>query len=433
MHSSPTIAILGGTLNAGNRGVSALGLATIAQLHRHAPHVKMIVQNSTLRGSRERILVDGEIDRFFVEPIFLHGSKRLRDRCGTRLLSAAGTLAATLPSSLGNRICGISPSLVKLRQADWILDISAGDSFSDIYGWKVFEDQVAIKRLGLRLGVPLTLLPQTYGPFISTRARRIALDVIRQCALVATRELEGLEELDVLAGKPLPPSQFVQCPDVAFSLDAIPTDLENEPWVRNHRAESFIGLNISGLLFYGVRDFGLRLSYSELVRRSIEWAINEAKCNVLLVPHVWPHQRKTSEGPDISDLKACLQILQELGPKYGDKLGMLNGEYNSAEIKWLIGHCNFFIGARMHACIGALSRCVPTATLAYSKKASGVMDLARISGTVVDARGVSVEECLHQIKAIYDNRESMRTTLNITMPHVLRNIDKFFASLASSL
>jgi len=43
---------------------------------------------------------------------------------------------------------------------------------------------------------------------------------------------------------------------------------------------------------------------------------------------------------------------------------MIGWPYGPSETKFLIGHCDFFVGARMHACIAAVSQYVPAVTLA---------------------------------------------------------------------
>ena len=45
---------------------------------------------------------------------------------------------------------------------------------------------------------------------------------------------------------------------------------------------------------------------------------------------------------------------------------------NAVQVKYLISQCRFFIGARTHATIAAWSTHVPTVSIAYSVKATGL-------------------------------------------------------------
>lgn len=82
---------------------------------------------------------------------------------------------------------------------------------------------------------------------------------------------------------------------------------------------------------------------------------------MLLTPHVFGTHGE-------SDSVVCERLLEELNGKYKDSLGLVRGSYNQSEIKQVIGMCDFFLGARMRACIAAASRNVPVVPIAYSGK-----------------------------------------------------------------
>ena len=73
-------------------------------------------------------------------------------------------------------------------------------------------------------------------------------------------------------------------------------------------------------------------------------------------------------------------------------------------MKTLIGKCDVFVGSRMHACIGAVSQCVPTVSLAYSDKFKGVMAPLGESSVVVDLREATFEDTENAINGLFDNR-----------------------------
>ena len=50
----------------------------------------------------------------------------------------------------------------------------------------------------------------------------------------------------------------------------------------------------------------------------------------------------------------------------------MSNRLSAAETKWLIARCAVFVRARTHATIAAISSCVPTLSLAYSRKARGL-------------------------------------------------------------
>ena len=81
----------------------------------------------------------------------------------------------------------------------------------------------------------------------------------------------------------------------------------------------------------------------------------------------------------------------------------------------------------MHACIAAVSQCVPSVTLAYSKKAAGVMSLAGIPEAVVDLRSLSGEDAVATVARACDTREETKAALRQNIPRVKSLVADFFS------
>ena len=62
---------------------------------------------------------------------------------------------------------------------DFIGEICGGDSFSDIYGIRRFIFTVIPDIIAIFLNKSLILLPQTYGPYKSLIAKKIAYFIIK--------------------------------------------------------------------------------------------------------------------------------------------------------------------------------------------------------------------------------------------------------------
>ncbi|NJL30325.1 MAG: hypothetical protein HC898_01105 [Phycisphaerales bacterium] len=93
------------------------------------------------------------------------------------------------------------------------------------------------------------------------------------------------------------------------------------------------------------------------------------------------------------------------------------------------GRCELMIGARMHACIGAVSQGVPTLTLAYSKKAAGVMGVLGNAAPVLDLRTINLTQAMDEIKQCWENRRELRAGLAAGLPAVHRQISEFFTGV----
>ncbi len=397
------LVLLGGELGAPNLGVSALGESALSLIRGVCPESQVRVNRSSFDAPHAlRFGRPGE------DSLFLHASSRLRDRCGTRFVSTVAGLSRWIDM---DRLRGIrmwSPTVERILSADVIADLSAGDSFSDIYPNSQFLAQVRFKRMALGLGKPLFLMPQTIGPFLSPWARRQAIAILDRAALVMTREQGGIDELDELLGGRINDARFVECPDLAFTLDPVEVGEGVEP-AFNGIDGSPVGVNVSGLLYASSQAFGLKADYARFVHELIAWLIEYEERTVVLVPHVYSDAAEpTASDADRSDTLACERVVTHFAGRFGDRLRIVEGRYLPSQVKSLIGRCDFFVAARMHAGIGAVSQAVPTAVLAYSKKVRGVMELAGVPEGVVDARELSFEGCLDAVQTIYGGREALR-------------------------
>ena len=143
---------------------------------------------------------------------------------------------------------------------------------------------------------------------------------------------------------------------------------------------------------------------------------------MLLIPHVFG-----SAGE--SDTPVCEKTYEALKPRYGDSMALASGPYDLGEVKHIIGLCDFFVGARMHACIAAVSQSVPVVPMAYSDKFVGVMQTIGIEANVVDLRKMDEEEIFNVIERAFEHRAEVRQQLSSTMPQVKKSVLSLFEGI----
>lgn len=425
----PRLCVLGGAISTGNLGVSSLGVATVRGVLGVLPDARVTLQNSRRDAAIAISLGDRQVE---LATTRLHEADKLRARAGTRHLRLLTGVHRHLPGPLKRWLCSTNRTFDQLVHTDLVLDLSAGDSFSDIYGPRIMKAMADLKLLILEMRKPLVLLPQTFGPYRSEHARQLAREVLGRCALVATRDSRGEDQLRQVLGGWLP-DRVVTCPDVAFTLDPVPVAREREPFALDRTDErQLIGLNVSGLLLLSEQRFGLKEPYSKLIRAIVDWALSDPDRRLLLIPHVISRVPPPSDPSlyrrtgDVSDTLACRTVRQTLPVGLADRVGCLGWPYNESETKYLIGTCNFMIGARMHACISAVSQAIPTVTLAYSDKAAGVMGHVGPYAPVIDLRRHSVRDCVESIDHWYARRHELRAGLPEIASRLRAQVDQFF-------
>jgi polysaccharide pyruvyl transferase WcaK-like protein len=423
------IGVLGGAQDTANLGVNALGRAATRLIEQSLEGAQVSLQQHR-RAATPLTQGRAAASRTFC----LHASTRLRDRCGTAHVGLLGRLARRLPAQVQKRVRLRNETLDALCQCRWVGDISAGDAFSDLYGPGMFEHQAAVKELVLDLGLPLILLPQTFGPFERPAVRRRARAIFQRSSLVVTREANGLEELATLMKQDLD-ARFRHCPDVAFALEPVAVPADREPWMeRTSSGRPLVGINVSGLMYFQGEQFRWQLDYPALIDRLIELAIDDWDAQVVLIPHVLPKLwSKNPHARPIDDLAASEDVAARLAPRFCSRLNVVRSRYDADEMKYLIGQCDFFVGARMHACIGAVSQGVPTALLAYSKKAPQVMALAGAQDVVVDPRSADLDECIDQIRERFDRRDALAHELGAAMVGTRRKLQEFFQTTLATV
>jgi polysaccharide pyruvyl transferase WcaK-like protein len=426
-----SIVLLGANFETGNMGVNALAVSAIRCVLDRYPDANISLLEYAKHASTRMLRVNGRPVE--ISLVNMRFSKRFYLTNNIAMLLIFALAARLIPSvRWRERFLMRNKCLSAVLEADFIGSIAGGDSFSDIYGLRrvlyVTLPQVLVVLLNRRL----LLLPQTIGPFKSTLVRSLARFVMRRAEHIYCREREGVSEVRRLLGACAAVKKCTFCYDMAFVLEPrAPSQLQIAGLGEGlDEKNEVVGLNVSGLLYIGGYNrnnmFGLRADYRELIERVIHLLISECGCSVVLVPHVFGDKADSE-----SDVAACNRVYNTLGGQYGSRLGVIRGNYTESEIKYAIGQFDFFIGSRMHACIAALSQCVPSVAIAYSDKFVGTLQCASPEPVVVDARTMDLETLLQEIRTCFSNRERTRARLQCSIPAVRQAVLESFPVLAA--
>lgn len=276
-------------------------------------------------------------------------------------------------------IMGRIGALKAIRGADFTIDISEGDSFSDIYGFKRFFYHFGTKATSVLSGTPLIIAPQTIGPFNNAIVRFLARWVMNKSQAVFARDGQSYAFIESM-GTRSRKSEYI---DVAFAL----------PYSRDQRSDDgfcHVGLNVSGLLYRdgytGKNEFGLKFKYKNLTDAIINYFRSVPGVKLHIVPHV------LSPGSLDDDLDPLADILAQhpdliVAPRFS----------SASQAKSYIAGLDFMIAGRMHACIAAFSSSVPVIPIAYSRKFNGLFDTLQYP-YYIDGKADSEDDALAKIK-----------------------------------
>ncbi len=243
-----------------------------------------------------------------------------------------------------------------IKNSNLVVDFTLGDSFTDIYGLSRFVTGTIPKYMTVFQKKKIIMGPQTIGPFNNAIVRHLAKRVLRKIDRVYCRDKKSLFYAKHVLNK-----RCLLTTDIAFSLPADLDFLNNIEFSSRKK----IGINVSALLwflgYYKSDHIKLKLDYQEYIIKLIEFC-NDKNFEIHLISHVIYNQ-----GGKSDDYTAALQVKRKftnviLAPRFE----------NPMQAKAYISKMNCFIGARMHATIGAISMNVPTIPVAYSRKFTGL-------------------------------------------------------------
>ena len=160
-----------------------------------------------------------------------------------------------------------------------------------------------------------------------------------------------------------------------------------------------VGINVSGLLFAGGytgrNEFGLKMDYAALIRELVAHFTAMDDCRVHLISHVIRPDASVAREDDHA---AALRLAEEFPSVIVETPA---GDPGAAKSQ--IAAMDFFLGARMHACIAAFSSGVPVIPMAYSRKFIGLFGTLGYD-RVADCRTEEAGEVFRKIVDGYRDR-----------------------------
>ncbi|MBP1838706.1 polysaccharide pyruvyl transferase family protein [Formosa algae] len=375
---SKNIVLLGASLESDNRGVNALGIGALTLLKYN---YKSINPNIITLGPQEKT-----VEKY----IWVDNNKLLVKihYFNSKTLYFASLTSYRSPST--NKLINI------INESDLFYDINEGDSFSDIYGFKRILRHFADANLVLKLNKELVFLPQTIGPFNTLIGKILSKQILSRLNKIYVRDEKFVHNLNQLGLK------FTKTIDMAVYMSPSKVDFKVPA--------NTIGLNVNGLMFYNSYKSmeGKYNYYKMFIKELIDSFICEG-FSIILIPHTYNQIRPNREDDleAIKDLKNTVYS-QNNNVLYFDK------DYDAQQIKYIISQTIFFAGSRMHSCIAALSRSVPTVGLAYSYKFSGTFNMFSCGDHVLNLVNLKKEEIpdfIKKIHAIFNNRADTKSKL----------------------
>tara|TARA_X000001388_G_scaffold35536_1_gene25041 strand:+ start:9622 stop:10839 length:1218 start_codon:yes stop_codon:yes gene_type:complete len=267
--------------------------------------------------------------------------------------SVSGLLERAIP-----KVKGVNAASIKeIRNSDLVV-ASGGDIFTSDYG--NLRKHLSYPLVAGKSKSKVYLCSHSIGPF-KPKDESYFLKAATSIDMISAREQETYDYLKSIDIQ----TEVRLTADVAFTLPSL-KKLDAQDFLKSrynlHDCENLVALSISqGIIKYSGLDHD---TYYATFAQLCDALIDLGK-KLILVPHVM------EKNPDNNDIIACDEVIKRM-KRRGD-LVVLSGEPSATQLKGVIGCCECLIGTRTHATIAAMSQGVPTVSIAYSRKAYGIM------------------------------------------------------------
>lgn len=384
-----------------NRGCEALlrGISTI--IRETQPEAAFLVPSANEEADQKQMADSNEIGISFIPTYRIPFYFRVWGRLNKTM---PGIRRMWIPSP------GI-PKSMRQRLRDTAAGImTGGDVLSLDYGIPsliVFVGQAESYMVGER---PLYLWAASVGPFGSQPdLERYMAHHLSKYAGISVRETSSrdyLEKLGLHNVKLVADPAFVMVPKYWNTSVVLPSSL----------GEGLLGFNISPLIKSFRNGDSHVLEMEMAVIDFLQDVITRTDLAIVLIPHV----DSIDGGGWNSDYHYMQRLIEHISLPSGTvaaRISLAPRDMNAAQTKYLISKCRFFIGARTHATIAAWSTHIPTISIAYSIKATGLnTDLFGDLRYVLETSKLSRMTLWESLEKLRTDEQSIKTLLAQRIP-----------------
>lgn len=241
-----------------------------------------------------------------------------------------------------------------------VVVMTGGDTISLDYDLPSLYDHAGYIDNARRLGRKTAFWAASVGPF----TKKPHVEALMRRHLADYDQITVRESVSYQYLRGLGIERVLQVTDPAFTLTPEPFDCAH---LLPRGPNGVLGLNVSPLIRKFRHSDASREALDAEIAKFVSIAQDGLGFGVLLLPHVGP----LDGGARNSDHAYMSGLIERFGLAR-ETLVLAPPHLNACQLKHLVGQTRFFIGARTHATIAAISSGVPTLSIAYSVKARGI-------------------------------------------------------------
>jgi colanic acid/amylovoran biosynthesis protein len=270
------------------------------------------------------------------------------------------------------------------------------------------------------LGVPVVVLPNSFGPFENHGTRVFARLVLDRCKAIACRESRSAHTLRTLG---IRESLIEEVPDMGWTVRP-----EHEAVAEEFRAfreskqpNRLVGLTVRPWRFPGHPDPQKAWrTYVRCIREFVTWLNHAGYVPVLFSHSIGPHDHE-------DDRIAIREVVQDMS----QRCKVISGDFSPGQLKAMYRLVDFFVGTRMHSVIFALGMNVPSIAISYQgPKAPGIMAECGLSEFVLDISSVETSALIERFESLVAREMAIRERIASAVENFTTSLEKWMYETA---
>ncbi len=309
------------------------------------------------------------------------------------------------------------PLIKTINEYDNIFDLS-GDSFRKPPGGKDLV-HFLLYAIIVRLKKPLIIFSQSIGPF--SKLGQFFFKKISSKMTFCPRDEKSISYITHLN----PDINIQKTSDIAFKLYA-DKGVFYHNFINNNNIDlqkPIVGMSVSSLTYRLYPNF-----YPEVLEKTISFLEQKQIEQVVIVPHeyFYPYSK-------VDDFIWAQEWLNKVAPTTPIKMSIIPVNPKASEIKGIVSDCCFFIAARMHAGIAAISSNVPTVFQSWSFKYKGLLKPYELDWLSYELNSYNSEEYTKILDKAWKQKANITHRLTEMNQVKHQEIDKCMNKICSEL